>query len=181
MDDVGLVETILDLTGLSFGNSLGNIGGNGACLGAGHKSAGAEDFTETADETHHVGRCDSNVEIHKAFALDPCDKILSTDYFCAGGYCCVCVCTLSENGDSDGTAGSVGKDDCAADLLVSVTGVNAQTDVNFNSLVKFSGCALNGKLKCLGRLIESGLVDELGAFIIFLSVFHVNFSSQSCG
>ena len=28
---------------------------------------------------------------------------------------------------------------------------------------------------------QSGLVDELGAFIIFLSVFHVNFSSQSCG
>ena len=55
-------------------------------FGAGHKSAGAEDFTETADETHHVGRCDSNVEIRKAFALDPLRQDLGADYFCAGGY-----------------------------------------------------------------------------------------------
>ena len=54
VDDVGLVKTVLDLTGLSLVNSLGDIGGNGACLGGGHKASGAENLTETADETHHV-------------------------------------------------------------------------------------------------------------------------------
>ena len=40
MDDVLLVQTVLDLTGLSVGNSLADVGGNGAGLGLGIRPRG---------------------------------------------------------------------------------------------------------------------------------------------
>ena len=37
MDDVLLVQAVLDLTSLGFGNSLAQVGSNGAGLGVGHR------------------------------------------------------------------------------------------------------------------------------------------------
>ena len=136
VDDVGLVETVLDLTGLSLVDSLGDIGGNRACLGAGHKTSGAENLTETADETHHIRSSDSDIEIHESLALDLSNKILSADDLSACGSSSLSVCALSEDGYANLLAGAVRKNDSASDLLVSVAGVNTQADVDFDSLIE---------------------------------------------
>ena len=49
MDDVLLVQTVLDLTGLSVGNSLADVGGNGAGLGLGIRPRGPRTLPETAN------------------------------------------------------------------------------------------------------------------------------------
>ena len=181
VDDVCFIETVFDLTGFGVCYCLCNIGSNCACLGAGHKSAGTENFTETANKTHHVGCCDGNVEIHKAFALDLCNKVFSADDLCAC-YCgCICIRALCEYCNSDSFTGSVGENNSAADLLVCMTRVNTEADVNFNCLIKFCTCGLNCKLKRICGIVESCSFYELCAFNIFFSVFHVNISSQSCG
>ena len=175
VDDVGLVETVLDLTGLSLVDSLGDIGGNRACLRAGHKTSGAENLTETADETHHVRSSDGDIEIHKALALDSCNKILCTDNLCACGGCGLGICALCEDGYADILAGTVRKNDSASDLLVGVAGVNTQADVDFDSLIELCRCSLNGYVKSLVGLIKGGSVNELGALVVFLTVFHYSF------
>ena len=175
VDDVGLIETVLDLTGLSLVDSLGDIGGNRACLRAGHKTSGAENLTETADETHHVRGCDSDIEIHEALALDSCNKILCTDNLCACGGCGLGVCALCEDGYADILAGTVRKNDSASDLLVGVAGVNTQADVDFDSLIELCRCSLNGYVKSLVGLIKGGSVNKLGALVVFLTVFRYSF------
>ena len=63
VDDVGLVETVLDLTGFDFLDSGGDVGGHGTGLGGGHETLRTEDLTETTDDTHHVRGSDDDVEL----------------------------------------------------------------------------------------------------------------------
>ena len=78
MDDVLLVQTVLDLTSLGLGNSLAQVGSNGAGLGVRHQAAGAQDLTETANAAHHIRGGNQNVEVQVA-AGDLGDQIVITD------------------------------------------------------------------------------------------------------
>ena len=49
---------------------------------------------------------------------------------------------LGEDENACGLAGAVGQDDGAADLLVGVTGVDAQLDVQLDGLVELGGSGL---------------------------------------
>ena len=63
-----------------------------------------------------------------------------------------------------------GQDDGAADLLVGVTGVNAQLHVQLDGLVKLGLGRLGDELEGFLRLVLSLLINELSAlFIIFTS------------
>ena len=73
--------------------------------------------------------------------------------------------------------GTVGKNNCASNLLVSVTGVNAETNVNFDGLVKLSLSSLASEVKSFIAFVELVSVNKLCAFNIFLTVFHYLFSS----
>ena len=132
MDDVLLVQTVLDLTSLGIGNSLANIGGNSTGLRVRHQTTGAQDLTETANAAHHVGGGDDNVEVHEA-AGNLCDQLVITDDVSAGCLSSSGGSALSDGADADGLAGAVGQNDSAADLLVSVTAINAQTDVQLSA------------------------------------------------
>ena len=64
----------------------------------------------------------------------------------------------------------MGQDDGAADLLVGVTGVNAQLHVQLDGLVKLGLGGLGDELEGFLRLVLSLLINELSAlFIIFTS------------
>ena len=69
-------------------------------------------------------------------------------------------------------AGAVGENYRAANLLVCVTGINAQLDVGLYSLVKLGAGRLYDELQSLGRIILLAGLDELRAGLIFLTVFH---------
>ncbi|MPM43356.1 hypothetical protein SDC9_90029 [bioreactor metagenome] len=67
----------------------------------------------------------------------------------------------------------MGQDDGAAHLLIGVTGVDAQLYVELHGLIEFGGSGLYHQLHSLGRIVQSGLVDELGAVLIFLASKHI--------
>ena len=178
MDDVLLVQTVLDLTGLSVGNSLADVGGNGAGLRVGHQTTGAQDLTETANAAHHVGGGDQNVEVQVA-AGDLGDQIVITDLLRTGSLSGLGGVALGDGDNADVLTGAVGQDNSAADLLVGVTAVNAQADVQLNGLVELSGSGLAAQLQGLGGIVSLVILDQLSSVDILLAVFHCVLPSYS--
>ena len=99
-------------------------------VGVGHQAAGAQNLTQTANAAHHIGGSHDDVKIHEA-AGDLCDQLVIANDISASSLGSSCCGALSNSADADGLAGAVGQNDSAADLLVSVTAINAQTDVLF--------------------------------------------------
>ena len=170
MDDVGLVQTVLDLTGLSLGDSLLDVRGDGAGLRRRHQALRSEDLTETANGTHHVGAGDNGIELKPVLLLDLLDEIHAACVVSAGCESLFNALRLAEAQDADGFTGAVGQDDRAADLLVSVTAVNTELDVQLDGLVELGLAGADNKIQSLHGIIECLLIDELCAlFIIFTS------------
>lgn len=61
-------------------------------------------------------------------------------------------------------AGAVGQHDSAADLLVSMAGVNAQADVDFNGLIKFGFCSFGAEFNGLCGYRKLQAVKQLGSY-----------------
>ena len=170
--DVGLINTILDLTGFDIGNGLSHVHGNGAALGVRHQALGAEHTTDAADNAHHIGGGYADVETEPVLGLDLLDQILIAYEIGAGFLSLTGLIALGKNQNADYAAGAVGQYDCAANLLISVTGVNAQADVSLDGLIKLGlGGGQNG-LDTLGGIVKLLLVDILNAFVILLTVLH---------
>ena len=161
MDDVGLVHTVLDLTGLSFADSLLDVGSDGAGLGRRHQALRSEDLTETANSTHHVRAGDNGIEFKPVFFLDLLNEIHAACVICAGFEGFVNALGLAEAQDADGLAGAVGENDSAADLLVSVTAIDTELDVQLDGFIELClACADNELQRFLG-IIECLLIYEL--------------------
>ena len=163
------VGAVLDAAGLELADHLGDVHGDGAELGVGHETTGAEDLAEAADLAHHVGGGDGGVEVQLA-SLDLGHEVIGADDVGASGLGLAGLLTLGEDGDADGLAGAVGQGDGAADVLVGLTGVNAQADGDLDGLVKLGGGQLLGELHGLLRGVELGAVDLLGSGLVVLSV-----------
>ena len=77
---------------------------------------------------------------------------------------------LGEDQHAGGLTGAVGQDDGAADLLVSVAGVDTQLHMQLDGLVELGLGGLGDELEGFLRLVLSLLINELSAlFIIFTS------------
>ena len=89
--------------------------------------------------------------------------------------------TASAKFDADGLAGAVGQNDSAADLLVSVTAINAQTDVQLDGLVELGGSGLASQLQSLVHIVCLSRIDQLCSVDIVLAMFHcISPSSSPC-
>ena len=171
MDDVLLVQTVLDLTSLSLADSLAQIGSHSAGLGVGHQATGAQNLTQTANAAHHIGGSHDDVKIHEA-AGDLCDQLVIANDISASSLGSSSCGALSNSADADGLAGAVGQNDSAADLLVSVTAINAQTDVQLDSLVELGGSGLASQLQSLVHIVCLSRIDQLCSVDIVLAMFH---------
>src|SRR5699024_5168620 len=76
---------------------------------------------------------------------------------------------LGEDQHLAGLAGAVGQDDGAAHLLVGVTGVNAQLDVDFHGLVELGGSGLDDESHGVGHVVLHAAINQLGAVFIFFT------------
>ena len=65
-----------------------------------------------------------------------------------------------------GLAGAVRENDGTANLLVSMTGINAEFDMNFNSLVELGGSGLYNKIHSSGNFVLRGAVDQFRTVLI---------------
>ena len=172
VNDVSLVKTILDLTSLSFLNSLSYVRGNSTSLGVRHEASRTEDLTESTNNAHHIGSCDNNFEVHPA-AVDLSNGVVVSDVICASVLGSLLLVSLAEYQGAYLLTGTVGQDDRAADLLVGVTGVNAQLDVQLNGLVELGGSTLHDQIQGFGGIILNRAVDQFGALLIL-------FTSKQC-
>ena len=172
MDDVGLIQTVLDLTGLRLGHSATGIGGNGTCLGVGHQAARTQNLTQTTDNTHHVGGSDYYIEVHPVLFLDLLHHVLSAYKLSAGSLGSLGGIAAGKAQHTHALAGTVGQHYGAADLLVSVTAVHAQADMDLYGLIELSLAGLGAKVQRLCRLIQLGAVYQLSAVCIFLTMLH---------
>ena len=69
----------------------------------------------------------------------------------------------------------MGQHNRAADLLVSMTGVNTQTDVRLDGLVELGLAGGDHQLGGLVRIVLIQMVDQLHAVLVLLTMLHFNF------
>ena len=100
MDDRGAVGAVLDLAGLGLLDGLGDVHRDGADLRVGHLALRAEDAAEAADDGHHVGRRDGDVEVGEA-VLDALGEVVGADDVGAGLLGLARLVALGEDGDRD--------------------------------------------------------------------------------
>src|SRR5699024_9277261 len=73
VNDRRLVETVLDFTCFDLGDRFGDVHRDRAGLRVRHEALRAEQFTDAADDAHHVGRGDDDVETEPVLRLDLLD------------------------------------------------------------------------------------------------------------
>ena len=148
MGDSCFVNAELDTARFDLFDSIGNIECNGIGLSARHKAAGSEDFTEASRRLHYIRCGDYCIEI-KSAVLDLCNQIFAADDVRACILSFLLLVTERQHCDFLCVAGSEGKDYCAAYLLVCMTGINAQTNMEFEAFIKFRGRAFLCERYCL--------------------------------
>ena len=125
VDDVGLVQTVLDLTSFRFLNRFDNVRSYGAGLRGWHQASWTKDFTQTANNAHHVRACDDNVEIHPA-TLDLLHVLVSAGIVCTSSQSSIHLVALAEYHDANGFAGAVWQNNRATNLLIRMAGMVAE-------------------------------------------------------
>ena len=86
--------------------------------------------------------------------------------------CLVYLIALSKNQYSYSLTGSVRKNNCATDLLFSMTSVTSCSDVCFDGLIELGNCGLFNQSNCIIGLLENCAVYQLRSFNIFFTMFH---------
>lgn len=148
MADAVAVGAILNAAGLELGDHLGDVHGHGTELRVRHEATGTKDLTDAANLGHHVRRSDSGVEVDLAL-LDLGDELVGTDDVGAGSLGLAGLLALGEDGNTNGLAGAVGQGDGTTDVLVSLTSIDAQTEVGLDGLVELGGVELLDELGSL--------------------------------
>ena len=175
MDDVGSVETVFDLTGLQFLNGLRNVRRDRAGLRVRHETLRTKDTTDAADDTHHIRGRNDSVEVEEVFFLDLLDKIFSADEIGTGFGRFRRFGVASKDEDTDLFARTVRQNDRTTDLLVGVTGVNTQTDVELNGFIELRLGALDHEIQRFGRFELGLLIVSFYAIKVFFASVHFCF------
>ena len=135
MRDAVTVGAVLHAAALELLDGLRHVVGDGAELRVGHETAGAEDLAETADLAHLIGRGHSGVEVELA-GLNLLHELVGAHDVGTGLLGGLGSGALGEDGHADGLAGAVGQAHGAAQLLVGLTGIDAQAEVAGHRLVE---------------------------------------------
>ena len=172
MDDGRLIEAVFNFTCLNFLNGLGYVHGNGTRLRVGHQALGAEDTAYAAYNAHHVGSGDHYVEIEPVFVLDALNNLLCAHDICARRGSRISPFALGNDQNALGFTSAVGKDENAAHLLVGLTGVNAEADVELDSFVELGLCGGKSEVYRFGYFVCFGMIVRFNALCVFLANFH---------
>ena len=133
----------------------GDVRRDRAGLGRGHQPLGTEDLTEPADETHHVGRGDGDVEVGEVVLLDLLDQLLPAGLDGAGVEGRHLQVLGAEGDDALGLADAVRQGHRAADHLIRLLRIDPQREDQLDRLIEL------GRRKRLDRLDR--LIDANGS------------------
>src|SRR4051812_19925198 len=169
VDDRRAVGPVLDLAGLGLLDGLADVHRDRADLRVRHLALRAEDAAEPADDRHHVGRRDRDVEVREA-VLDAGREILGADDVRAGLLGLARLVALGEDRDLDLLAEAVRERDRAAQLLVGVADVQARADVDLDRLVELRTLGVLHQLDGLVRGVLAGAIDLRLGLVVGLAV-----------
>ena len=172
MHDTGLIYTILHLTGFDIVDGLCDVHCNCSALGVGHEALRSQYTSDTADSTHHIRCCHANIEAKPVLGLDLLNEVVIANEISARFLSLSRLIALCEYENANDLTCTVRQNYRTTNLLVSVTGVNTQTDVSFDCLVELSLAGRNDDVQPLSGIIQLGTVDSLEAFNIFLTMLH---------
>ena len=130
------------------------------------------DFAETADHTHHIGRCDDDIKAEPVFLGDLVNEILTANEISTSCLSSFILIFLAEYANPYSLTSAVRQYNCTTNLLVSVSGVNAQTDMSFYSFIKLCLSVFANQTQCFFRSILLAGIYSLAAVNILFSVFH---------
>ena len=153
----------LNFAALGSFNSRFDVHGHGANFRVRHQVARTQNFTQTANDRHHVRGGNAAIEFDGA-ALNGFHQVLCTNDVCTSSLSFFSFRATSENSNAHGFTGAVRQADNAADHLVSVTGVNTQRHCDFDGFVEFgfsvalnqSNSFFNGQVVFAGEGFASG-------------------------
>ena len=131
------VHTVFHLTCLNVVDCLCHIHGNGTALGVGHQAFGSQNLTHTAYKSIMSGGGNHHVKSKPVFLLDFFDVLFRTHEIGTCRCRFVCLCALGNYQNTHGFTCSVGQHNHTTNLLVCVTAVYAQFNVQFKCFVKF--------------------------------------------
>src|SRR5205807_2136684 len=131
LHNAGLLDAELDRAALGALHGGGDVHRHGADLRVRHHAARTEHLTEAADQRHHVGGCDTTIEVDRA-ALHLLNQVFGADDVSSRGLGFFRFRAAREHADAQGAAGAVRQIDDAANHLVGVTRIDAEIDRNLD-------------------------------------------------
>ena len=169
VDDRGAVGAVLDLARLGLLDGLADVHRDRPDLRVRHLALRAEDAAEAADDGHHVGRRDGDVEVGEA-VLHLLGEVLGADEVGPGLLGLLGLVALGEDGDRDVLAEPVGQREGPAQLLVRVADVEPGAHVDLDRLVELRAPGLLQQPHRLGGRVELLAVDLLARLEVALAV-----------
>src|SRR5215217_5618972 len=155
------VHPKLDLAALDVGYSLCDVDGDGSGLRVWHQPSRTEDASQTADLAHHVGGGDDRVEVQVSLR-DLVDQLVRADLVGAGGLSGLGALTSGEHEHSRGLASAIGQIDGAANHLVRLARVDAESHRNVHRLIEVCFGVGLGKLHGFGWRVQLRMIDFFG-------------------
>ena len=97
---------------------------------------GPRTLSESSDYAHHIGGSYYDVKIKPVFTLDLLSQFFRSDILCSGSFRFLHFVALCEDQNSLCFSCAMRQNDRASDLLVSVSSVNTQFDMDFDRFIK---------------------------------------------
>ena len=172
MDDVCFIQTVFDFTSFDVDDCFFYGPWNCTSFGVRHQAFGTQYTTQTTNNAHHIGCCYCNVKTEPVFILDFGDQILCSYEIrtsCQSFFSFVAFCEYQY---TNCFTCAVGKNDCTTNLLISMSAVNAQTNMCFYSCIKLCCGSFLHQIDSFCCIIESCSVYQFRSFNIFFSSFH---------
>ena len=91
MDDIGFVQSVLNLTCFDVVNRFRNIHGYRTGFRVRHQALRSQNLTETSYHTHHIRRSHHHIEIQPSVILDLRNQLIAAHIISA---CCLCLSKL---------------------------------------------------------------------------------------
>jgi hypothetical protein len=137
-------------------------------FGFGIRPRGPEHTTEAADERHHVGRGDGQIEVHVAL-LNGFGEVVGADDVGSGVASLLCCLTGGEHGTRTFLPVPSGRATGATDHLIRLAGVDAEPDGDVDTFVERGLGQRLGQAHGLGGREQLVPVEGLGRIYELLS------------
>src|SRR5690606_3779865 len=168
MNDTSLLNAELHRAALGSLYRLSDIRCHSANLRVRHQATRAEHLTETANQRHHVRRCNATIKLDLV-GLHDLGEIFRSNNIRTGRLCSVGLVALREHCHANRTTGAVRQRDDATHHLVRMARVHAESNRHFDRLVKLCACAILEELHSFPEIVKFLAIDTLAGLFNTLS------------